>query len=53
MKTCGTAKIDELPIKQKDFTKITFEPDLERFGMDSLDDDIVALKKKRVYDIAG
>ena len=37
----------------KDFTCITFEPDLERFGMNKLDDDIVALLQKRVYDMAG
>ena len=37
----------------KDFTCITFEPDLERFGMKELDDDIVALLQKRVYDMAG
>ena len=36
-----------------DYTCITFEPDLERFGMDKLDDDIIALFQKRVYDMAG
>ena len=38
---------------KSDFTNVTFEPDLEKFGMDSLDNDIVALLKKRVYDMAG
>lgn len=38
---------------RKDFTCITFKPDLARFKMDKLDDDIVALFKKRVYDVAG
>ncbi|ETW07803.1 hypothetical protein, variant [Aphanomyces invadans] len=38
---------------KKDFTCITFTPDFERFQMTGLDDDIVALFKKRVYDIAG
>jgi len=37
----------------KDFTCITFKPDLRKFRMDSLDDDIVALFTKRVYDMAG
>jgi DNA topoisomerase-2 len=37
----------------EDWTKITFTPDLKKFGMDSLDDDIVALMTRRVYDIAG
>jgi DNA topoisomerase-2 len=35
------------------FTKITFWPDLKRFGMSKLDDDIVALFQKRVFDVAG
>ena len=36
-----------------DFTCISFKPDLARFKMDRLDEDIVALLSKRVYDIAG
>lgn len=36
-----------------DFTCVTFKPDLFRFKMDFLDDDIVALLSKRVFDIAG
>lgn len=36
-----------------DFTSVTFKPDLERFKMDFLDDDIVSLLSKRVFDIAG
>ncbi|KAJ3122937.1 DNA topoisomerase 2, partial [Physocladia obscura] len=39
--------------KTEDFTRITFKPDFEKFGMNSLDDDIVALFKKRAYDLAG
>jgi DNA topoisomerase II len=39
--------------KNGDYTKISFSPDLVRFKMDSLDDDIVALFSKRAYDIAG
>lgn len=38
---------------RKDFTCISFKPDLQRFKMEKLDDDIVALFKKRVYDVAG
>jgi len=37
----------------KDYTKITFYPDLKKFNMKELDDDIVALMQKRVYDAAG
>ena len=36
-----------------DFTCITFQPDLERFRMTELDDDIVAIFEKRVFDMAG
>jgi DNA topoisomerase-2 len=39
--------------KQKSFTQITFTPDLKKFGLSTLSDDIVNLFKKRVYDIAG
>ena len=34
---------------KKDYTKIIFEPDLEKFGMTSLDEDTVSLFTKRVY----
>lgn len=36
-----------------DFTCITFYPDIQRFKMDRLDEDIIALLSKRVYDVAG
>ena len=36
-----------------DYTKITFWPDLARFGMKKLDDDIVGLMMRRAFDIAG
>lgn len=39
--------------RKESFTKITFYPDLSRFGMTFMDDDIIALMKKRVYDVAG
>mmetsp|Transcript_76281 Transcript_76281/g.220326 ORF Transcript_76281/g.220326 Transcript_76281/m.220326 type:complete len:1247 (+) Transcript_76281:84-3824(+) len=39
--------------KESSYTRVTFKPDLARFGMQALDDDIVALMYKRVYDIAG
>lgn len=38
---------------KEDFTCVTFFPDLARFQMTHLDDDIVSLMMKRVYDIAG
>lgn len=37
----------------EDFTKITFYPDLEKFKMDRLDDDIVSLMSRRAFDVAA
>lgn len=49
--------VTDKPILEKyngeEFTKITFKPDLKRFNMTELDDDIISLLKKRVYDMAG
>lgn len=36
-----------------EYTRITFRPDLEKFKMSELDDDITSLMKKRVYDMCG
>lgn len=36
-----------------DFTRVTFWPDLAKFGMTQLDEDIVSLMMKRAYDVAG
>ncbi|XP_032890927.1 DNA topoisomerase 2-alpha isoform X1 [Amblyraja radiata] len=36
-----------------DYTCITFQPDLPKFKMQSLDKDIVAIMSRRAYDIAG
>ena len=41
------------PCKTKPYTKITFKPDYARFGIPGLSADILALLKKRVYDIAA
>lgn len=37
----------------KSYTKILFEPDLERFYMTNFTDDLIALMKKRAYDICA
>ncbi|XP_066147852.1 DNA topoisomerase 2 isoform X2 [Euwallacea fornicatus] len=37
----------------EDFTKITFYPDLTKFKMTKLDDDIVELMSRRAYDVAA
>lgn len=39
--------------KAKPYVKISFLPDYQRFGMDSLTDDMFYLFKKRTYDIAA
>jgi DNA topoisomerase II len=46
-------KLTKAQIKNKDYVKISFSPDLVRFNMDKLDDNTVALLSKRAYDIAG
>ena len=42
-----------VPHSGPDFTSVSFRPELTRFGMERLDEDIVALLSKRVYDMAG
>ncbi|PBC27663.1 DNA topoisomerase [Apis cerana cerana] len=37
----------------EDFTKVIFSPDLSKFKMQSLDNDIIALMSRRAYDIAA
>ena len=51
MSSKGTPKISKC--KDKPYTKITFIPDLERFNMTELDEDIISLLRKRVYDTAA
>jgi len=41
------------PTTKPDWTRITFKPDLAKFGMTELDDDICALMARRVVDLAG
>ncbi|XP_077020576.1 DNA topoisomerase 2-alpha isoform X2 [Tamandua tetradactyla] len=54
MDNMGKAGEMELkPFNGDDYTCITFQPDLSKFKMQSLDKDIVALMVRRAYDIAG
>lgn len=39
--------------KEEDFTCITFVPDLQKFKMERLDEDTIALLARRAYDIAA
>ncbi|POM68645.1 DNA topoisomerase 2 DNA gyrase B, partial [Phytophthora palmivora] len=54
MRTRGEPEIMEYTGKDaKDFTKVSFSPDLEKFEMDKLTASMVRVLKKRVYDVAG
>lgn len=46
-------KIADFARSGDDYTKITFSPDLGKFKMEKLEDDIVALMSRRAYDIAA
>lgn len=50
MSKAGEVKI---AASTEDYTKVSFKPDLPKFGMDCLNRDMVALLTKRVYDLAG
>lgn len=39
--------------ESENWTKVTYKPDLTKFNMIHLEDDVVALMKKRVIDMAG
>lgn len=39
--------------KATEYTKITFKPDLRLFHMEKIDDDLVSVLTRRVYDVAG
>lgn len=51
MNRAGESRIK--PFSGEDFTCITFQPDLPKFKMQSLDRDTVALLTRRAYDVAG
>ena len=46
-------KVSDLKNPKSGYTSISFKPDLKRFGLTELTDDIVNLMIKRVYDIAA
>jgi len=47
------AKVSDLKNPKSGYTSISFKPDLKRFGMTELTDDMINLMTKRVYDIAA
>ncbi|KAI8983247.1 type II DNA topoisomerase [Trametes punicea] len=52
MSKMGKAKITKNG-RGEEYTRVTFKPDLKRFGMETIDEDTVSLLKKRVHDLAG
>lgn len=52
MSVTGKPKITQ-NARGSEFTRISFKPDLAKFGMTEMDEDFEALIKKRVYDLAG
>ncbi|XP_011505758.1 PREDICTED: DNA topoisomerase 2 isoform X2 [Ceratosolen solmsi marchali] len=49
-------KASEARVKEfhgDDFTKVTFSPDLSKFKMERLDEDVVSLMSRRAYDVAA
>ncbi|XP_030076913.1 DNA topoisomerase 2-alpha [Microcaecilia unicolor] len=51
MSKAGECKLK--PFDGDDYTCITFQPDLTKFKMQTLDKDIIALMSRRAYDVAG
>lgn len=48
----GKLKISKLRDGDDDYTKVTFCPDLSKFEMEKLDNEIVALMSRRAYDVS-
>lgn len=54
MRERGEPEITEYTGKEaKDFTKVSFSPDLEKFEMEKLTASMARVLKKRVFDVAG
>jgi len=51
--TIGPPTITKVKAGTKPYTKVTFRPDYRRLGVPGLTPDMLALLKKRVYDIAA
>lgn len=41
------------PFAGSDYTRVSFRPDFQRFGVNNFSPDMLSLMKKRVYDMAG
>lgn len=52
MSNISKPKITKMKLS-KEFTRVTFKPDLTKFGMDCLDEEILSVLRRRVYDLCG
>lgn len=52
MSDVGKPKITSYK-KSTEFTEVIFKPDLSKFGMTQLDESIIGIFKRRVYDVCG
>jgi DNA topoisomerase-2 len=46
-------KITKVATTSKSYTRVTFKPDYKRFGINGITPDMLALLKKRIYDIGA
>lgn len=51
MKKQGEPQITDAA--KEDYTKVIFQPDLNLFKMEELEDDIIGLMSRRAFDVAG
>ena len=51
--TISPPKITKVATTTKPYTKVSFRPDYKRFGIQGLTSDMLAMLKKRVYDIGA
>ena len=48
-----TPTITKVPLTTKSYTSVTFKPDYQRFGVNGITPDMLALLKKRIHDISA
>ncbi|TYZ59857.1 hypothetical protein PybrP1_005799 [[Pythium] brassicae (nom. inval.)] len=53
MRERGEPEIAPLAPGEKDFTRVSFSPDLPKFGLERLTPGMVRVLRKRVFDVAG
>ena len=53
MTMIGSPIIKKIPCSFKEYTKITYVPDFERFGIKGITDDMVSIFKRRCYELSA